>query len=68
MVLRFIKDLEDANTKLTIGETEDDYTIEDLDSSIGTFKIKSGNSLIRLKPFKLYDLSSPFAFYIGKYK
>ncbi|KAL4511598.1 hypothetical protein ABPG72_012443 [Tetrahymena utriculariae] len=66
IVLSFTKEIDDVHTKISI--EDDDYTIEDLGSQKGTFKIKSDNSLIRLKPNKSYDLSNNHIFYIGKYK
>ncbi|KAL4471372.1 hypothetical protein ABPG74_008265 [Tetrahymena malaccensis] len=66
IVLRFTNEIDDVHTKISI--EDDDYTIEDLGSQKGTFKIKSDNSLIRLKPNKSYDLSNNHIFYIGKYK
>ncbi|EAR94696.2 BRCA1 carboxy-terminus (BRCT) domain protein (macronuclear) [Tetrahymena thermophila SB210] len=66
IVLRFTDEIDDVHTKISI--EDDDYTIEDLGSQKGTFKIKSDNSLIRLKPNKSYDLSNNHIFYIGKYK
>lgn len=56
IVFRFTPEIDDVQAKITI--EDDDYTIEDLGSTRGTFKIKADNSLIRLKPFKSYDLSS----------
>lgn len=52
--LRFPQDIDDVHAKISI--EDDDYTIEDLGSSKGTFKLKPDYSLMRLKPEKSYDL------------
>jgi len=66
LVLHFSSELDDAHAKITV--EDEDYSIEDLGSHKGTFKIKSDNSLIRLKPFKSYDLAPQTAFYLGRFK
>lgn len=65
-MLHFTSELDDAHAKITV--EDEDYSIEDLGSHKGTFKIKSDNSLIRLKPFKSYDLAPQTAFYLGRFK
>lgn len=60
-------EISDVHAKIIINDIND-YSIKDLQSETGVFRIINDNIRQRLKPNKEYDLNLNSSFFLGKYK